>query len=310
MTGAAAIAAAAFTLVAAASEQPSVDAEPVRLEGVHCVAIERSELARLLSIELRNLSTPTSVAVTCARDTAYVRVVDDATGHVSDRTVPTDGATPVAAARFVALAVAELVRISPASTSPPSSPPSPPVIHAEAVRTPPRQGTGPGWRPSEVAVFAATTMTFRGLEPLWGAGVRVSRAFDGAAVDVSFDGALGEQVSSLARLRTMHAGAAAAGWAGWGQGGWRVRAGVGARGGVARVAGDPLRDGLRPGSVTGAWGGPLVGVGASVVRARFSLELRAEAGYVIRPVVASIAGVEQVSLGGTWVGLQLAVGLR
>jgi hypothetical protein len=88
-----------------------------------------------------------------------------------------------------------------------------------------------------------------------------------------------------------------------------LRGGGGLRVGAARLGGaaiDPATVEAR--ALWGPWGGPLVGLGLAAAAARLRIDLSVEAGYVLWPVGARVAGTRALAVEGPWFGLTLGLG--
>jgi hypothetical protein len=101
--------------------------------------------------------------------------------------------------------------------------------------------------------------------------------------------------------------------------GWRfehrrlaLEAGVGARGGLARLAGESPRTSAGTvvlGTLAAPWAGPLVAARAQVaVGQRVLLSLGGEVGYVTSAVAGHVQGQSGVDVSGAWWNLVLGVG--
>lgn len=109
------------TLVALSAHGQTAEVRPaVRLTVDPCVGADRAEVERIAAIELRpstvvltsDASASVSVAVDCHERGVRVRVDDSITRKIVERVVSVSDVDPRARARWVAIAVAELVRAS------------------------------------------------------------------------------------------------------------------------------------------------------------------------------------------------------
>ncbi len=279
------------------------------LEVTGCATLEPAALARFVAAELGGAAPASSgvqprVQIRCEGSWAELHRPGIGAASPTTRTIDLGSSPAVAHPRIVAVALAELLRWPAATAAARPAPPAPPPP-AAAVRTSPP--VRPSYHPQ---LFAQAHGLFRGTGPLWGGGVRITRARGALLAAADLQAARGTRTLPLADLATSCASAGIA--AGWTHA-WRalqVGAALGARGGLARVSGTPRREGLREGAVTGRWAGPFSALGLGLRTTAATVELRVEAGRLLRAIDASIADVERVAFGGTWLAVGLAVGPR
>jgi hypothetical protein len=273
-----------------------------------CSGVDRTELARLLRIEQRQIGSELASAkvnVSCAGDSITLSV--ERRGEPEARTrnfAPRDVAGEIGA-RVLSLAAIELlkqerVELRPAVERAPESPPAP-LPAPEPARAP---------APSVRLMLAGGVQSFGGEQPLAGGGLavdylRLSRlglrlAFDVAVSDRDYDAG-----SAHVQLTTLSA-----------QGGylaihddWTARAFIGYRLGAGRISGKTAQGVLAPvGTVAGACGGPLLSAGLGLRSGAWIAELGAEAGLVSFPLEGKVEEHDSIALDRYWLGLSLNVG--
>jgi hypothetical protein len=289
-----------------------------------CARVDAQEVRRLVPIEMgaplgAGAGDPrdtTRVSVGCvagAPQVVRLEVRDPMTGRTLDRDVTLEGVSKADQARLVAIASVELVAASQGGpgrvpeAAPVVAPPREAlVLTAQAAPAPPR------WR----ALASGSLRVFAGLpRALVGGALATERELPrrlDLTADVAVEGAaqptaLGDVDALVASLGLVGSLRGARGRATW-------AAGVGARGGVARLAGQGEASALgvvQARTVSAPWIGPLVAARATVAlgRARaFVASLGAEAGYVTSDVVGHVAGHADVGVRGVWWGATLGMG--
>lgn len=301
----------------------------VRMRIDPCIDASTDEVRRITAVELAAVLVDTTTAeqdvtqvtVGCSGGLVTLRVDDPITGKSIRRSVDLRDADSSARARLVALAVAELVYTS----------------WSELALNPTPEVPASGSQASQRAVEAARRAVMRRLprnlnppQPLRLLGVTSRRAFfsqEGALwggglrladdpfpwIGWSFD-ALVEHGVIRADVGTVSLDTFTIGGSILVHQQWSVlamRAGLGIRGGVARMQGDPDRTSVAQGkSAAAPWGWPLGVFAFSVIPFRpLVLEVAAEAGYVVLPLGASSGPVREVTLDGGWWGLQFGMGM-
>lgn len=273
-----------------------------------CSGVDRSELARLLRIEQRQVGSELAnakVNVRCAGDTVTLSVErrDEPEARTRDFT-PRDVAGEIGA-RVLSLAAIELlkqerVELPPPAERAPEPPPAPPPAPEPARAA----------APSVRLMLGGGAQSFGWERPLVGGGLavdylRLSRlglrlAFDVAVSDRDYDAG-----SAHVQLTTLSA-----------QGGylaihddWTARAFIGYRLGAGRISGKTAQGVLAPvGTVAGACGGPLLSAGLGWRSGAWIAELGAEAGLVSFPLEGKVEAHDSIVLDRYWLGLSLNVG--
>jgi hypothetical protein len=205
--------------------------------------------------------------------------------------------------RIVALAIAELVRdLERAPADPAPKPPAPDrpvvVVHETRAAQPPA-------RPVSLRAFGAAYGF--GLER-WLAGGGLGFAYGAgklfADLDVVFS-TRGDDFSAGSTRTFLLNANPELGWQ-WSHAAISARLGAGFALGVASVAGTTTSSRVVSDSVTGAWGGPFAGGGVAYALAdRVRLELRAQVGWVVFPVIGDVAEGSPVRLDHAWLGVTL-----
>jgi len=315
----------------AASAQVERETRPpeIELHADACAELPADDLTRLVHIELRADVTTAAehpeaaprVDVTCEGQAATIAVRDPLTRKSLARAVALDAYAGGARARLVALAIAELVEASwaeletnPTPAAPPAGPPPPPAAVEAArdvLRADRREPPSLRWprRPPlyHVAPFFGVRWFPGSSDPLLGAGARfgvdedrlVSWEVDAMIESADVDHALG-RVSVLASSlggsvegsRRFH--------------GAYLRSGIGLRGGVARLTGEPSARGVTGATVTGPWIAPtLASHGTVPFTRRLALDVGTEIGYVVVPVRGLADGARTAGVQGFFMALQL-----
>ena len=286
---------------------------PAYVEIGACNATPADEVMSILRVELgaRLVDTPREagchVTVECYGNIVLVSVAAPGRPKRSHRT-NLSGSPPNVRPRIVAIQIAEVVRDIAREPEPPPGPEGPPKVtlpsFVPAPLGPERPTeTGPREPPGPVALAAfAVASTFR-LDGRWllGGGLRLdySHGWVSAGVDATLATRqdaldLGTAEMLVTRLSPHVA--------------WRLassavalRLGAGYALGWAKITGQPAGSAAVGGTVTGAWTGPyaLAGV-AWAMAGDLSLDLRAEAGWVMVPVIGEVARGSDVAVQGAW----------
>ena len=323
----AAVAACAGTGARAETARP-----PIVLVLDPCAAVDAAEVRRLVPIEMGAPLAPSNdagdkaPADTTRVDTTHVfvgcivgspqlvrlEVRDPDSGRRVDRVITLVGDSKTDQARLVAIVAVELVAASrselqeaaPAVVAAPA--PAPLALAVAVTPAPPLAPPRPRWR----ALALGSLRHFAGLPRLLpGGGLAVERVSVhgfGLSADAFAEGAaeptaLGDVDAFVASLGLV--------------GTWRVErgrfaweSGVGARGGVARLAGRSAQA-VRPGVLSAPWTGPLVAARAqAAVGRRVVLSLGGEVGYVTSAVAGHVEGHTDVAVSGAWWNIVLGVG--
>ncbi|HTA20335.1 MAG TPA: hypothetical protein VK989_13645 [Polyangia bacterium] len=285
-----------------------------------CARVDAQEVRRLVPIEMgaplgAGAGDPrdtTRVSVGCvagAPQVVRLEVRDPTSGRTLDRDVTLEGVSKANQARLVAIASVELVAASQGDPGHALEAAPALVVAARPAPPPPEP---PRWR----ALASGSLRVFAGLpRALVGGALAVERQlphrFDLSA-DVDVAGAaqptaLGDVDALVASLGVVGSLRGARGRATW-------EAGVGARGGVARLVGQGAPSALgvvQARTVAAPWFGPLVAARATLAFGRagaFLASLGAEAGYVTADVVGHVVGHPDVGVRGVWWGATLGVG--
>jgi len=333
--------AAALVLAAAAVWDSRARADsarpPIVLVLDPCAAVDAAEVRRLVPIEMGAPlaaaggdgaaaasadGTPadtTHVFVGCVPGSPQLvrlEVRDPESGRRVDRVITLVGDSKTDQARLVAIVAVELVATSRSELKEPAPAPvatPAPDVHALAVTArpapPPAEPTA-RWR----ALALGSLRHFAGLpQVLPGGGLSVERASPRGFVlsaDAFAEGgvastALGDVDAFVGSLGVL--------------GAWRLErgrvageAGVGARGGFARLAGEAPRGAATPvlgGTLSGPWAGPLVAARVqAAVGQRVVLSLGGEVGYVTSAVAGRVEGHPDIAVSGTWWNVVFGVG--
>lgn len=311
----------------AASNAAVTDRLPVISLDMSACPTDELEVRRLLAIELEakvigpasRTADMSSVAVTCANDVYEIVVVSRTDPSKKRRRELDLGSTgPKARARFLALAMIELITTRWPDPRPPEivvapTPPPQPVASVAAAAPPPqppsrlRVTAGPVARVFPAAAGALGT---------WGAAGRI--AWSAGRAELASDIVVEAGTSGVAlgdvRARAISIGpsiglrSSAERRFGW-------RAGAGARVGVATLDGR-ASDGQRVGSesFSAPWGGPFATAGTTMrVAGGWSVELAGELGWAVVSLVARAldaggARVEDVSWRGPWAAIGVSLG--
>jgi len=296
---------------AARAQESKPAGAPVYVEAGSCPAAPFEQVVPFLRIELgaRLLSAPAAgalrVRIDCSQDQVLVSAIAaDSAARIQrlDLAAAPSSLRP----RIVALQVAEIVR----ERDPPSVPAAPrraPIAGPAASAEPDPERLEPG---VQLQLFAQASAFERDGRWLWGAGLRLEYSLFALRAGIDAVLATRNDASELGTDRVWSAYLAP-------HVAWLVRAsrttarvGVGHTIGVARVSGESTHPLGVAGNVTGAWAAPfaLAGVGYAITAA-LRLDLRAEAGWVLLPVVGEVARARNVEIAGLWTNVQLGAAL-
>jgi hypothetical protein len=297
-----------------------------------CAAVDADEVRRLVPIEMgAPLAAPTGdgaatpPADAARADTTHVfvgcvpgspqlvrlEVRDPESGRHVDRVITLVGESKTDQARLVAIVAVELVAASRTElreAPPATATPDPRALAVTVTPAPPVEPPRARWR----AFALGSLRHIQGLpRVLPGGGLGLERGFargfalsaDALAEGIGQPTALGDVDAFLASLGVL--------------GSWRVEhghlageAGVGARGGFARLAGRATSaTTVRPGVLAAPWAGPLLAARAQAsVSRRLVLSVGGELGYVTSAVAGHVEGHPDVAVSGAWWNVVLGVG--
>jgi len=313
---------------AAAQTGPDPRPPAIELHAGACPELPRDDLARLVHTQVRADvvdaaarpgETP-RVDVACDAQAATIAVRDPLTRKSLSRAIAVDAYTGGARTRLVALAIAELVEASwaeletnPTPAAPPAGPP-PPAEAVEAARDVLHQDRheppSMRWprRPPlhRVAPFFGVRWFPASTDPRFGAGVRYGRDDEGLIsweVDAMIESTDVDHALGRVSVLASSLGGAVEGSRRFH--GAYLRSGVGLRGGVARLEGQPAR-GAIGGAVFGPWIAPtLASHGTVPFTRRLALDVGTEIGYVVLPVRGLADGARVAGVEGFFMALQL-----
>ena len=296
---------------------------PVVIEVEECEQPLEAELRRIVGVELRMTvvdavdprGAVTRVVVTCRGSGADLLLKETATAKDLERTVALSEAAPTARARLLALAVAELVvaswqeiQSSPESTGPARPPGQPPPSVTRA----PEGASAEQHKASAMAEAMGVARVFPG-SGLWllGAGARgfltPSRPFT-LTLDLTAEWGKASRTTGQVAARTIGGGLGL----GWGvERKWAfIMPWVGARAGVARLAGESNSTTTSGATQSGLWLGPEVGVAATLFpHAAVHATMALSAGVLLLGVRGEVFGDRNVNVLGPWVALVVGVGI-
>jgi hypothetical protein len=309
----------------------------VTLELDRCEDAPADEVRRLVTVELGaalvqgrgqadagDARDTTRVTIGCSPaepEVVSVAVRDPTTGKALQRSITLAGVPRADRARLVAIAAAELVAASwselahpseslPRAVAATASPGARDLALASALR---RERPAPQ-RPWHISVLGTARRVSDLRRVLLGGGIGAQRTGAhglGVGLDVLVEG--GEQQATLGDVDTLlvSAGPMAFARADFGPLAWE--SGLGARLGMARLAGQGSSDPAMPvrgQTVREPWGGPMLVLrGLVALPRRFVLSLAGEAGYVVAGVVGRVDGAPDLAVRGLWWGATLGVGL-
>jgi hypothetical protein len=323
----------AAVVCAGAAARAQTSRPPIVLVLDPCAAVDANEVRRLVPIEMGAPLAPapgeeasgarvdtTRVFVGCvvgSPQLVRLEVRDPESGRRVDRVITLVGDSKTDQARLVAIVAVELVAASrselkeAAAAAPAAAltPEARPLV-ITATPTPAPETSRSRWR----ALALGSLRHFAGLPRLLpGAGLAVAGTWPhgfGLAVDAFAEGAV--QPSALGDVDAFVASLGV-------QGLWRLERGrlalemaLGARGGLARLAGQSAgagSSGIVLHQVSDPWAGPLVAArGQALLGRRVVLSLGGESGYVTSAVVGHVEGHPDVAVSGRWWNILLGVG--
>jgi hypothetical protein len=276
-----------------------------------CERVDAAQLSRLLNIEQRRDSDSgvreIRVSVTCDESAATLRIERRDDTALGVRQFALKDVAGEVGARVLSLAVIELLNDLESAPEKPREP-APvkrPEPEAKPLTAPPREPP-----PSVRLMAAGAIQTFALDRPLAGGGIsvdflRLSRLGLRLELDVAVGNRDYDLGSASLQLTTM---SAQAGYLAV-HDSWTARALLGYRFGNGRIVGERASGSLnREGTVTGAFGGPLVALGLGVRSGSWVAELATEAGLVSFPLEGQIDDQESIALDGYWLGFSLNAG--
>ena len=290
-----------------------------------CAAVDALEVRRLVPIEMGaplvaaagDPGDTTRVFVGCvvgSPQLVRLEVRDPVNGRHVDRVITLVGDSKTDQARLVAIVAVELVAAS-RSELRESAPvavvaPLPEPLVLVAAAPPPPAFEAPRWR----ALALGSLRHVAGLPGLLpGGGLAVERAVSrrfALGVDLLAEGAA--QPTALGDVDAFLASVSVFGAWRFERGRFTWESGLGARGGVARLAGRAARNApvpVDPSVLTAPWVGPLVEARAAATLGRsFVLSLGGEVGTVTSAVEGHVKGQPDVAVSGTWWSVTLGVG--
>lgn len=280
-----------------------------------CLGVAEAEVRRLTRLELGRSgpSAPIHASVECVKGGALVRVDDPVTRKSLARTIELKQVTSKTMARYLALAIAELVEASWAELTLPT----PRVVEplGEAPASEQRSAAAEQVRvagPVRLEAFGVARRVFT--TNLWqfggGARILVSGPLVGGLLEV--EGAHGLRPTALgtvavdsatvALLVTLTAPSL---------GPVTVSGAVGARGGVGLVTGTPFDPARSSGaSLLAPWIGPCGALRGIATWRSWFISLGVESGLTVVGVEGTVAGAPGPGLIGGWLGLSLGLGAR
>ena len=297
---------------------------PVAVELRNCEPSLAVEIRRILGVELRativdaaeGRDPVTRVVAACRDAEVELLLGGTASATPTERRVALTEAVPTGRARLVALAIAELVAASWQESEAPAEP-AKPVLPPQPPQSPPEPGVSEHARAlnPEISVMVeglGIVRAFPGSE-LWllGTGARaVCTPIRPLRLTLETTIEWGSVSRSTGRVTARVMGGALG--LGWGiERSWAfLMPWLGARGGVARLTGEPSADATTGESQSGLWLGPELGMAASLFpRAAVHVTLALSAGALLRGVQGKVADDRDVDVRGLWAGLMVGVGL-
>jgi hypothetical protein len=292
-------------------------ATAVHIERSTCAATPLPEIVAVLRVELSKqlVEGPIApdegayrVAIDCGGDRVTIVVAIPKRGPKSyEKNLA--GAPPNVRSRIVALAIAEIVRDL--DREPPPAPPPPPVV----VTPPPppvipdRPSPPPARHVVRIGAFGQAS-SFH-VDGVWlvGGGLRFDYAFK--RIGVGLDAVIGSSNEHYDLGSAQVIVAYGSPTVAWREelGALETRLGAGYAIGAARITGHAETARAIDGRVTGAWGAPYAFAGASIMLGALAIDFRAQAGWVIFPVVGEITRDDNIELRGLWASGQLGLSL-
>jgi hypothetical protein len=286
---------------------------PVTLDLEGCPALDAAPVRRLVALELRVTTSPSSsestqVRAVCpaALGSADIEVNDPLTGKSLRRTIALAAAGPAGQERLLALAIIELVSASWSELEYRAARVAPKEMVAQALQS---VRSVHGGRRVAIGAAGLFHAFFAGTGMMGGAGLRLAAELPRRVV-------LPVELSYERADRGFEIGHATADvvWGGLGLGyqpEWtrlalRLQGGV--RGGVVRLAGRPRDATVLGAEVWTAWVGPALQLtGILKVSRRAALELGVDGGWAFGATRARVVGAETLAVDGPFVGLSLAL---
>jgi len=326
--------------IASPADPPSVtrsaaSALEVSLDADRCSFLARDHLFKLVALELdarvaapdRAAEQSTRVEVACAGTQVELKVTDRVTNKLLTRTMALEARDAQAAARLVAIAVAELVLTSwmeltmprASAAPPPTDTPAAPELRRAAQERAQRQlsrGASTGY----VLAVAQAVGPFDGIGVAWGGGLRFGWTPGGAPVendawirryglDLELTAVRNDVSRGLGSVDVSVWSAALRASFRFVRGRSWLDAGAGARGGVVRLEGTPADSTTTRGStLAGTWAGPIAYVGVGRRFWHLVAAAGVEGGIVLRTVAGLVDDGPQISVAGQWLSGTLAIG--
>lgn len=320
----------ALALVCSPSISHAQDSSPgVTLQIDECIDTDADSVRRILVIELGTSMPPsapgpatavTRVELTCQGELIEIRVHDPVTGKSLIRRISPGNRK--GRERLLALAAMELVVaswIELEATPEPVAPAADTVVDARARRSAKQVARqrlpSPRWQTTAAllgnaswigdihAGFGGRVIRDRSPRRPLEAGWAFGWAADVVAQSASSSVALGTiTINSISAGGVVHLQRRL--------GAMRVRAGLGARVGAASITGKPnAPDDAMGNQITGFTASPILRLSAQLGAARgLSVDVVAESGAHVLALRGLVDGQRESSLGGFWLGAQLAVG--
>ena len=292
-------------------------AAPAEVSVGHCPRVAEAEVRRLTRIELANGLGASSLGiratVECVASEAVVRVDDPVTRKSLSRTIDLANVDPKVLARYLALAIAELVEASWAELTLPAPrvvEPSGVAPAQEARAAAEAQVRSPGPLRLEAFGVARRFPT----SSLWQLGGGVRLALSGPILGglLEVEAAHGQRATRLGDVGVDSATAALL-MTGTLPLDWPVtfHGSVGDRIGVGIVTGTPFDPGVARGaSFAALWLGPCAGVKTIASWRHWFASLALEGGLSLLGVQGTVNGASGPGLVGPWFGLSLGIGVR
>jgi len=317
-------------LLMAAGPASGLPHAPLRLEMADCEDLDRAVVDRILSMELgaslaEGGDLPTTVHVECRVAEVRVTIDDPVRGRISTRALDLKGQPSDMRSRLLGMAISEAVlagwieqEFTPESAPPPTKLADVPQPRREDADVPGDDlalaSRGSPVMQNEIATGSVVRWFASGLVVggLTVGAVKWLRPFPRLGVAVDVDGDYGEHsAANLGRASATNFALASRLVMRANLGSLLAIAGLGWRGALVRLAGEPT-DSLRVGhTVTAGWTGPFLALALSVELPR-ALFLRAgvESGRVLLPARGTLNGVQAIVLDGAWLGGEISLGMK
>jgi len=313
-------------LLMAAAPAPRTPHAPLRLDMVDCEDVDTAVVNRVLSMELgaslaEGGGVPTTAHSECRATEARVTIDDPVTGKISTRVLDLKGQPRDMRSRLLGMAISEAVLASRIehALKPETAPPLTRPVATRAATDVASDHLAATWRGSlvakdemtvgPVARWFASGLVVGGLEV---GAVKRLRLFPRVGVAVDVDAGYGERsTDNVGRASATSFSLASCLVTRANLGSLLAIAGLGWRGALVRLAGEPT-DSLRVGhTTTAAWTGPYLALAFSVELSRV-LFLRAgmESGRVLLPARGALNGVQAIALDGAWLGGEISLGMK